>query len=94
MTEHNTADATKDVGFVYSYGKTVTGATPAQTVTTQPHTLSWIGSTPSGQGSSYSYDATGNTEVRDLPATTQSLKWSPDNKLESLTDDGNKTSYI
>ncbi|WP_233226355.1 RHS repeat-associated core domain-containing protein [Streptomyces sp. I4(2020)] len=94
MTEHNTADATKDVGFVYSYGKTVTGATPAQTVTTQPHTLSWIGSTPSGQGSSYSYDSTGNTEVRDLPATTQSLKWSPDNKLESLTDDGNKTSYI
>lgn len=68
MTEHNTADATKDVGFVYSYGKTVTGAAPAQTVTTQPHTLSWIGSTPSGQGSSYSYDATGNTEVRDLPA--------------------------
>ncbi|MFJ7228179.1 RHS repeat-associated core domain-containing protein [Streptomyces tendae] len=95
MTEHNTADATKDVGFVYSYGKRVTGATtPAQSVTTQPHTLSWTASTPSGQGSSYSYDATGNTEVRDLPATTQSLKWSPDNKLESLTDDGTKTSYI
>ncbi|MYZ38145.1 MULTISPECIES: RHS repeat-associated core domain-containing protein, partial [unclassified Streptomyces] len=94
MTEHNTADATKNVGYVYGYGTTVTGNGLIEPINTQPHTLAWIGSTPSGQGSSYSYDATGNTEVRDLPATTQSLKWSPDNKLESITDDGDKTSYI
>ncbi|MGC4908832.1 RHS repeat domain-containing protein [Streptomyces cyaneofuscatus] len=90
MKEHNTADATNTVGSTYRYGKTVSGSSVVQ----QPHTLSWIASTSAGQGSTYTNDATGNTEGRDLPATTQSLKWSPENKLDSITDDGRKTSYI
>ncbi|WP_329545889.1 polymorphic toxin-type HINT domain-containing protein [Streptomyces sp. NBC_01356] len=82
MTEHDPADATKNVSFNYSYG------------TTQPHTVDWISSTPSGKGSSYAYDAVGNTEVRDLSTTTQNLTWTPENKLDTITDDGKKTTYI
>nr|WP_107054758.1 polymorphic toxin-type HINT domain-containing protein [Streptomyces sp. NRRL WC-3725] len=89
MTEHDTADATKNVTFTYSYGKTLT--TGART---QPHTATSITSNPTGKGSVYTYDATGNTEVRNLAATTQNLVWSPENKLDSITDDGKKTTYV
>ncbi|MGQ4385512.1 polymorphic toxin-type HINT domain-containing protein [Streptomyces sp. SAS_270] len=88
MTEHDTADATKNVTFTHRYGKTVTGGT------TQPHTVTSISSTPSGKGSAYTYDDTGNTTVRDLSNTTQNLVWSPENKLDSITDDGKKTTYV
>ncbi|MGC2996970.1 polymorphic toxin-type HINT domain-containing protein [Streptomyces sp. G35A] len=94
MTEHDTADATKNVTYTYGYGKTVTGNGTTAPYTAQPHTMTWISSTPSGKGSSYSYDDSGNTEVRDLHNTTQSLDWTPDNKLESITDDGTKTTYV
>ncbi|MFF3615283.1 polymorphic toxin-type HINT domain-containing protein [Streptomyces sp. NPDC002580] len=94
MTEHNTADATKNVTYTYGYGKTVaaTGTTP--TYKTQPHTATAISSSPSGKGSVYTYDATGNTTVRDLSATTQNLIWTAESKLDSLTDDGKKTTYV
>ncbi|MEU9391927.1 polymorphic toxin-type HINT domain-containing protein [Streptomyces sp. NPDC048324] len=94
MTEHDTVDATKNVTFRYGYGKTVaaSGTTPA--TTTQPHTMTDISSTPSGKGGAYTYDATGNTTVRDLASTTQRLVWTPENKLDSITDDGKKTTYV
>ncbi|MFD7771423.1 polymorphic toxin-type HINT domain-containing protein [Streptomyces sp. NPDC059787] len=82
MTEHDPADATKNISFKYGYG------------TPQPHTMKWIGSDPAGKGSSYTYDATGNTEVRDLPTTTQNLTWTQENKLDTITDDGKKTTYV
>lgn len=94
MTEYNTADATKNVTFTYGYGKTVTGNGTTPSYKTQPHTMTWISSTPSGQGGAYSYDATGNTTVRDLANTTQNLVWTPENKLDSITDDGAKTTYV
>ncbi|MGV9277616.1 RHS repeat-associated core domain-containing protein [Streptomyces griseosporeus] len=94
MTEHNTADATKNVTFTYTYGKTVTGNGTTPSYKTQPHTVAWITSTPSGQGSAYTYDATGNTTVRDLANTTQNLVWNPENKLDSITNDGQKTTYV
>lgn len=94
MTEHDTADATKNVTFTYGYGKTVpaSGTTPAYK--TQPHTMTSVASNPSGKGSVYTYDATGNTEVRDLYNTTQDLDWTAENKLDAITDDGKKTTYV
>jgi RHS repeat-associated protein len=96
MTEHDTADAAKNVTFTYGYGY---GTTVAATSTTpaykaQPHTMTSVGSSPSGKGSAYTYDATGNTTVRDLSNTTQNLVWSPENKLDSITDDGKKTTFV
>ncbi|MEW2120318.1 polymorphic toxin-type HINT domain-containing protein [Streptomyces sp. NPDC005474] len=85
MTEHDPADATKNVTFRYGYGNAAR---------TQPHTLGSVTSTPSGQGSSYVYDAVGNTTVRDLAATTQSLVWTQENKPATITDDGKKTTYV
>ncbi len=82
MTEHDPADSTKDVTFRYGHS------------TPQPHTVKWISSDPSGKGSSYTYDATGNTTVRDLAATTQNLTWTHENKLDTITDDGKKTTYV
>ncbi|WUO26534.1 polymorphic toxin-type HINT domain-containing protein [Streptomyces sp. NBC_00287] len=88
MTEPDTADATKNVTFTYGHGKTVAGNV------TQPHTMTSIKSTPSGKDSSYTYDATGNTTDRDLHNTTQDLVWSPENKLDSITAAGTKTTYV
>ncbi|WP_369169735.1 polymorphic toxin-type HINT domain-containing protein [Streptomyces sp. R28] len=83
LTEHDPADATKNVTYTYGYGTTA-----------QPHTMKSISSNPSGMGSSYTYDDVGNTEVRDLPATTQDLTWTSENKLDTITDDGKKTTYV
>ncbi|MEU0070854.1 polymorphic toxin-type HINT domain-containing protein [Streptomyces sp. NPDC006332] len=93
-TEQDPADATKNVTSTYGYGKTVAPNGTAPSSTTQPHTMTSIASSATGKGSTYTYDAMGNTETRDLPDTTQNLVWSPDNKLESITDDGNKTTYV
>ncbi|MFF4845289.1 hypothetical protein [Streptomyces collinus] len=94
MTEYDTADATKNVSYTYRYGTTVPGNGTTPSYKKQPHTVTSITSTPSGKGSLYTYDDTGNTELRDLPNTTQNLVWTPENKLESLTDDGKKTTYV
>ncbi|KOV69658.1 hypothetical protein ADL01_22085, partial [Streptomyces sp. NRRL WC-3618] len=85
MTEHDPADAAKNVTFRYGYGNAVAK---------QPHTLGSVTSNPPGQGSSYSYDAVGNTKTRDLAATTQSLVWTQENKPATITDDGKKTTYV
>ncbi|WP_308403116.1 RHS repeat-associated core domain-containing protein [Streptomyces sp. Tu102] len=82
LTDHDPVDASKNVNLTYNYAGE------------QPHTLKWIGSTPSGKGSNYHYDAAGNTEVRDLSNTTQDLTWTSDNKLGTITDDGKKTTYV
>ncbi|MEV5728041.1 polymorphic toxin-type HINT domain-containing protein [Streptomyces pharetrae] len=94
MTEHDTADPTKDVTYKYGYGKEVTGNGTIPTYRTQPHTMTWVASTPSGKGSSYTYDAVGNTTVRDLHNTTQTLDWTHEHKLGSITDGGTKTTYV
>ncbi|MEU1401913.1 polymorphic toxin-type HINT domain-containing protein [Streptomyces sp. NPDC005728] len=96
MTEHDTAtaDATKNVSYTYSYGKTVTGNGTTPSYLKQPHTVTSISSTLSGKGSTYTYDNTGNTRLRVLPNTTQDLRWSPENKLDSITGDGKTTTYV
>ncbi|MGY5102962.1 polymorphic toxin-type HINT domain-containing protein [Streptomyces sp. 900105245] len=94
MTDHDTADATKNVAYTYGYGKTVTGNGTTASYRKQPHTATDISSTPSGEDSSYTYSDTGNTELRDLAHTTQHLEWTPENKLGSITDDGKKTTYV
>lgn len=94
MTEHDTADATKNVTYSYGYGKTVAATSTTPSYRTQPHTATSITSNPSGKGSVYTFDATGNTEVRDLYNTTQNLVWTQENKLDSITDDGKKTTYV
>ncbi|WP_234342920.1 polymorphic toxin-type HINT domain-containing protein [Streptomyces fulvoviolaceus] len=84
----------QDVTYTYGYGKTVAATPTTPAYKTQPHTMAWVSSNPSGKGGSYTYDATGNTEVRDLYNTTQNLVWTPENKLDSITDDGKKTTYV
>ena len=93
LTEHDPADATKNTTYSYGYGKTVAGSGTAS-YKSQPHTMTWISSTPTGKDSAYTYDATGNTTDRDLYNTTQTLDWTPENKLDSITDDGKKTTYV
>jgi RHS repeat-associated protein len=54
------------------------------------HELGQVG----GAGGTLREDAVGNTEVRDLPATTQNLTWTSEDKLDTITDDGKKTTYV
>ncbi|MER7541243.1 polymorphic toxin-type HINT domain-containing protein [Streptomyces sp. NPDC097704] len=95
MTDHDPAgDTTKNTAYAYTYNAT------------QPHTLASVVSTPTGKGSSYTYNSTGTTWTRDLPDKPnpdQTLAWTPEQKLESNTvtyDDGtntlktSKTSYV
>ncbi|MFJ4873261.1 RHS repeat-associated core domain-containing protein [Streptomyces sp. NPDC088757] len=95
MTDHDPAgDTTKNTDYAYTYNAT------------QPHTLASVISTPTGKGSSYTYNSTGTTKTRDLPggpSPDQTLAWTPEQKLESNTvtyNDGtntlktSKTSYI
>ncbi|MFE7927532.1 DddA-like double-stranded DNA deaminase toxin [Streptomyces sp. NPDC057456] len=89
LTEHDTADATRNVTYAYGYGKTLVGGSK-----TQPHTMTSINSAPTGKSSTYTYDATGNTTDRDLSTTTQDLAWSSENKLDSITSAGTKTTYV
>ncbi|MER5539553.1 RHS repeat domain-containing protein [Streptomyces mirabilis] len=82
LTESDPADITKNVSYNHGYDNK------------KPHTVDWISSNPSGKGSSYTYDAAGNTEIRDLSNTTQNLTWTQENRLDTITDDGNKTTYV
>lgn len=84
----------QDVTFTYGYGKTIAATPTTPAYRTQLHTMTSINSNPSGRGSSYTYDATGNTTVRNLADTTQNLVWSQENKLDSITDHGNRTTYV
>lgn len=83
LTEADPADATKNVTYTYGYN-----------LTAQPHTMTSIASSPAGQGSTYKYDAVGNTTVRDLAAGPQDLKWTSENKLDTVTVGGKKTTYV
>ncbi|MYV51200.1 hypothetical protein GT042_01450 [Streptomyces sp. SID3212] len=89
LTEHNTADATKNVTLKYGYGREVAGKGIVQ-----PHTLSAITSTTPGQGSTYTNNDIGNTTDRDLPGTTQDLAWNTENKLRTITVNGVRTTYV
>ncbi|MFD5636191.1 polymorphic toxin type 30 domain-containing protein [Streptomyces sp. NPDC127077] len=93
-TEHDTADPSKNVSFTYRYGKTVTGNGTTPSYLKQPHTATSISSTPTGKGSVYTFDDSGNTTLRDLANTTQNLAWTSENKLDTITDDGKKTTYV
>ncbi|MGW7254132.1 polymorphic toxin-type HINT domain-containing protein [Streptomyces sp. NPDC054834] len=94
MTEHDTADATKNVTFTYGYGKRVAANGTAPAYTAQPHTLTAITSNPSGKSSTYTYDESGNTKTRNLFNTKQDLVWTPDDKVDNITADGKKTTYV
>ncbi|CBG70634.1 putative extracellular RHS repeat protein [Streptomyces scabiei 87.22] len=83
LTEADPADATKNVTYTYGYN-----------TSKQPHTMTSIASSPAGQGSTYTYDAVGNTKLRDLPAGAQDLKWTSENKLDTITVGSKKTTYV
>ncbi|MFE7657307.1 polymorphic toxin-type HINT domain-containing protein, partial [Streptomyces bottropensis] len=83
LTEADPADATKNVTYTYGYN-----------TSKQPHTMTSIASSPAGQGSTYTYDAVGNTKLRDLPAGAQDLKWTLENKLDTVTVGSKKTTYV
>ncbi|GHH86358.1 polymorphic toxin-type HINT domain-containing protein [Streptomyces capitiformicae] len=82
MIERDATDATKSVTFTYGYNPE------------QPHTMTSIGSSPAGKESSYRYDLVGNTEFRDLPSGAQDLTWTHENKLDTITVGGKKTTYV
>ncbi|WP_228447325.1 polymorphic toxin-type HINT domain-containing protein [Streptomyces paludis] len=90
LTDHNTADATKNTTFKYGYGTTVAG----QSLVQQPHILTSVASTPTGQGSAYSNNKVGNTTLRDLAKSTQSLEWTAEDQLDTITVDGVTTRYV
>ncbi|MDX3525794.1 hypothetical protein P1P75_04920 [Streptomyces sp. ID05-39B] len=93
-TTHDAADSGAAVTSTYGYGRTPAQDGAPALLSTQPHTLAWISSTKTGAGSAYSYDAAGNTTVRDLPEVTQNLAWNLENKVESATVDGVTTTYV
>ncbi|MFI5942252.1 polymorphic toxin-type HINT domain-containing protein [Streptomyces uncialis] len=95
MVEHTPADATSGVTHTYRYGKQVPGNGTAPATWVQPHTLTSV-TRSTGDGSTYAYDALGSTTTRDLPATTQQLDWTQENKLDSVTDtvSGTTTRYV
>lgn len=94
QVKHDPADATKDVSFRYGYGTTITGNGTSPSTLIQPHVLTDVTSTPSGSGSAYEYDRTGNTTVRDLADVTQRFTWTQDRKVDTATVDGVKTQYV
>ncbi|MFF1515595.1 ricin-type beta-trefoil lectin domain protein [Streptomyces sp. NPDC058305] len=80
LTEHDPADATKDVKSTYTYGTQVTGNGTTPPTLNQPHTLTQV--TPSsGTAANYTYTAVGNAETRVLPGGTQSLVWNAEDKV-------------
>ncbi|MGW2018750.1 RHS repeat-associated core domain-containing protein [Streptomyces sp. NPDC001927] len=94
LVEHNPADASKDVTLTYGYGTLVTGNQTTPSYRAQPHTLTSVGSTVAGGGSTYTSDAAGNTTHRNLPTTSQVLDWTKEDKLASVTEKGVTTKYV
>ncbi|MFE0509508.1 ricin-type beta-trefoil lectin domain protein [Streptomyces sp. NPDC058964] len=87
LTEHNPADATKDVKSAYSYGTQTTGNGTTAPTLSQPHTLTKVTPT-AGTGASYTYTAVGNTETRVLPGGSQSLDWNAEDKVTKVSGFG------
>lgn len=94
QTEYDVAEPARNSTRTFGYGTVVAGNGAIADTITQPHILSSVSSNPAGQGASFTPSPTGNTEVRDLPATTQKLTWDSENKLGTITDDGVKTTYV
>ncbi|MFC5152798.1 polymorphic toxin-type HINT domain-containing protein [Streptomyces amakusaensis] len=95
LTDHSPASPGDKVSHTYAYGKaTGNGTAPADI--SQPHTLTSVTSVPAGKESTYDYDATGNTTTRDFPGTAQdqALKWTPENRLDTITENGVKITYV
>ncbi|MGW0943685.1 RHS repeat domain-containing protein [Streptomyces sp. NPDC002623] len=73
-----------------------TKTTYCYTSTTQPHTLT--GTTTKTDCASpertYDYDKTGNSWHRPGATGTQTLDWSPEGKLNKLTENGTSTDYL
>ncbi|WP_369146611.1 RHS repeat-associated core domain-containing protein [Streptomyces sp. R44] len=85
MTDHDPAgDTAKNTRYDYAYNAT------------QPHTLTSATSPTAGTSSAYTYNPTGTTETRTLHGgtQTQTLKWTPEQKLESNTIGNDKTTYV
>ncbi|WP_420918685.1 polymorphic toxin-type HINT domain-containing protein [Streptomyces coelicoflavus] len=92
LTEHNVTDPTKNVTYRSNYGTTAgNGATEPDT--TQPHTLAWVSTTPTGSGSAYTYDLAGNTTIRDLANDTQNFTWTTENKPATVTTGSTIVNY-
>ncbi|BFO20983.1 hypothetical protein SHKM778_73710 [Streptomyces sp. KM77-8] len=92
LTEHNVTDPTKNITYHSGYGTTAgNGAT--EPVTTQPHTLAWVSTTPTGSGSAYTYDPAGNTTKRDLANDTQNLTWTSENKPATVATGATTINY-
>jgi RHS repeat-associated protein len=77
-------------------GDTSTTYTYPTAGATAPHTLSSTATTgPAGSsGTSYQYDAGGNTITRALPTGAQTLTWDKDNNLDTVTAPAGATSYV
>ncbi|MEU6622048.1 polymorphic toxin-type HINT domain-containing protein [Streptomyces litmocidini] len=85
MTDHDPAgDTTKNTDYTYTYNAT------------QPHTLTSATTPTAGKSSTYTYNPTGTTETRTIlgGTQTQTLKWTPEQKLESNTIGNDKTTYV
>ncbi|WP_338683639.1 polymorphic toxin-type HINT domain-containing protein [Streptomyces acidiscabies] len=66
------------------------------TKTAQPHTLSGTttGTDCAVPQKKYTYDTTGNTVERPGKSGAQALTWSPEGKLNKLTENGTSTDYL
>ncbi|MFE0373079.1 polymorphic toxin-type HINT domain-containing protein [Streptomyces tendae] len=92
LTEHHVTDPTKNITYRSNYG-TTDGNGTTEPVTTQPHTLAWVSTTPTGSGSSYTYDLAGNTTKRDLANDTQNFTWTTENKPATVTTGATTVNY-
>ncbi|MFD7571527.1 RHS repeat domain-containing protein [Streptomyces sp. NPDC059810] len=94
LVEHNPAGSAGDVTLTYGYGTLIEGAQITSSYRTQPHTLASVSSSAAGGSSTFASDAAGNTTRRNLPTTSQTLDWSDEDKLVSLTEKGETTKYV
>jgi RHS repeat-associated protein len=70
---------------------------PSGSAADQPHAVSSV--TRTGPGGTaldeFSYDANGNTETRTIGGDTQTLEWSAEGRLSTVTEaDGKKSEYV
>jgi RHS repeat-associated protein len=73
---------------------TYTHNSPGGQVPHATQTATVTGGPTSGQASSYTYDAAGNTKTRTIGNRTQNLTWDDEGHLATLTEAGKTTSYL